>query len=260
MIDTHCHMLPGIDDGAPDAEVALEMARIAVNDGVRTTIVTPHMREGDYMNERDDVLRATASFEALLTREGVPLEVVPGSEVHLGPRMAERIEEKRLLTYADGGRYLLLECPYRTRPVRLEETIFELTVAGVIPVIAHPERIRFFTEDDTRLEEVLRLGCIAQLTSSSLVGVFGRQTKTLSEDWVARGLVHILGSDAHDTEYRRPTLSRARAAWAALTSEEDAALATEEWPRALIEGAPIDPEPPDPPRKSRGWFSRLLGG
>ncbi|MDQ7086823.1 MAG: CpsB/CapC family capsule biosynthesis tyrosine phosphatase [Acidobacteriota bacterium] len=124
--------------------------------------------------------------------------------MHLGPRLPERIAEGRLLTYGDRRRHLLLECPYRTRPVRLEETIFELKVAGVTPVLAHPERIRYFQEDLSRYEEMVRLGSLGQMTSSSLLGVFGKPIQALSEKLVRRGLVHVLGSDAHDTEYRPP--------------------------------------------------------
>lgn len=259
MIDTHCHILPGLDDGAADEAAALEMARMAVEGGVRTIVATPHMREGDYLNEREGILAALDSFRALLAREGIELSIAPGSEVHLGPRLVERIAEGRLLTYGDAGRYLLLECPYRTRPVRLEETIFELQVAGVVPVIAHPERIRYFQEDPSRYDEVVRLGALGQMTTSSLLGVFGRPIQTLSEKMVRRGLVHVLGSDSHDTRYRPPRLRSARSRWVELAGEESAQRATEEFPRALIEGAPIDAEPPREEVKPRGWITRLLG-
>jgi protein-tyrosine phosphatase len=260
MIDTHCHILPGLDDGAPDEAAALAMARVAADDGVRTVIATPHMREGDYLNERDRVLESVEILRTALARTGLPLEVAPGSEVHLAPRLVERIEAARLLTYGDARGYLLLECPYRTRPVRLEETIFELRVAGVTPVIAHPERARFFQEDPSRYEEALRLGALGQMTSSSLLGTFGRRVQRLSEEWVERDMVHVLGSDAHDTEYRPPRLARARERWAELADEEAAERATEHWPAALLGAARIDPDPPRPPRRSRGLLGRLFGG
>ena len=259
MIDTHCHILPGLDDGAADDTAALEMARSAVEGGVRTIVATPHMREGDYLNEREGILAALESFRGLLAEESIDLSVMPGSEVHLGPRLVERIAEGRLLTYGDAGRYLLLECPYRTRPVRLGETIFELQVAGIVPVIAHPERIRYFQEDPSRYEEVVRLGALGQMTTSSLLGVFGRSVQALSEKMVLRGLVHVLGSDAHDTKYRPPRLRSARSRWAELAGEESAELATEGYPRALIEGTPIDAGPPREEAKRPGWITRLLG-
>ncbi len=259
MIDTHCHMLPGLDDGPPDAGPALEMARLAADDGVTAVVVTPHMREGDYLNERAKVLAAVARFKAAVAEAGIALEILPGSEVHLAPRLAERIASGRLLTYGDRRGYVLLECPYRTRPMRLEETIFELKVAGITPVIAHPERTRYFQEDVARYEEALRLGALGQMTSSSLLGTFGAAVQKLAETMVRRRLVHVLGSDAHDTEYRPPTLARARARWAELAGEDAARDATRDVPRALVEGTPYEPPPPLPPEEPKGFFARLLG-
>jgi protein-tyrosine phosphatase len=259
VIDTHCHILPGIDDGPEDEQTAIAMARVAVEDGVEAIVATPHMREGDYLNERPKVVEAVDAFREVLKRESIALTIHYGSEVHLGPRMAERVAEGKLLTYGDRRVYLLLECPYRTRPVRLEEAIFQLKVVGITPVLAHPERIRHFQEDPTRYEEMLRLGALGQLTSSSLLGTFGTQIQRLSEEWVRRRLVHLLGSDAHDTRYRPPRLRDARRRWAELTDETAAQQATEIWPAALLAGDPIEPPEPLPPEPPKGIFSRLFG-
>lgn len=258
MIDTHCHILPGLDDGAPDEETALAMVELALADGVETIIATPHMREGDYLNERKGVLEALESFRELLVRKKLPLRLEAGSEVHLAPHLSSRIANERLLTYGDHRAHLLLECPYRTRPVRLRETIFELMVAGITPVIAHPERIRHFQDDIDRYEEVVLQGALGQLTSSSLCGVFGKRIQALSESMIRRRLVHVLGSDAHDTTYRPPVLSEARKRWADIAGEESAELATSTWPRALIHGESFDAGPPVDDPKPRGFFSRLF--
>ncbi|UCF67507.1 MAG: hypothetical protein JSV80_17350 [Acidobacteriota bacterium] len=261
MIDTHCHLLPGIDDGPQDVEAAVAMARVACQDGIKTIVVTPHMREGDYLNERPKILDALAYMRVQLQLAGVALELEAGSEVHLGPRMVERIEQGRLLTYADQRRYLLLECPYRSPPVGLEKAVFELKVAGITPVLAHPERIRFFLEEPARYEEALRLGALGQLTSSSLLGTFGPTIQRVSEDWVRRGMVHLLASDAHDADYRPPRLAKARERWAELAGEESATRAAMEWPEALLRGDPITPEPPlSRERRPPGLLRRLFGG
>jgi protein-tyrosine phosphatase len=266
VIDTHCHLLPGLDDGAPDDAVALAMARAAVADGVTAITATPHMREGDYLNERPTVLEAVDRFRELLAREAVPLAVEPGSEVHLSARLAARLAERRILTYADRvpseGRpaYLLLECPYRTRPIRLDETVFELLLAGIVPVIAHPERIRWFQEDPERYEALVTRGVLGQMTTSSLLGTFGGRVQLLAETFVRRGLVHVLASDAHDTEYRPPRLAAARHRWAELAGEASAEAATVGIPRALVEGRPVEVAPPRPEPKPRGLWERLRGG
>lgn len=266
MIDTHCHILPGLDDGAPDDAVALAMARQAVADGVSAIVATPHMREGDYLNERPKVVEAVDRFRELLAREGVPLAIEPGSEVHLSTRLAERIVERRILAYGDRqpeeGRpaYLLLECPYRTRPIRLDETVFELLLGGIVPVIAHPERIRWFQEDPARYEAIVARGVLGQLTTSSLLGTFGKPTQALSESLVRRGLVHLLASDAHDTKYRPPLLAAGRRRWADLAGEASAAAATSGIPRALVEGRTVEVAPPRAEPRPRGLWERLLGG
>lgn len=261
MIDTHSHILPGVDDGAGDETAALEMARVAVADGVRGICATPHMREGDYFNEREAVLEGVERLRERFAEAGVELDVHAGSEVHLAPRLAERVADGKLLTYGDKGAYLLLECPYRNRPVGLEDAVFQLRLAGITPVIAHPERIRHFQEDLSRYDEIIRMGALGQMTSSSLLGVFGSAVQKLSERMVRRRLVHVLGSDAHDLEYRPPRLAEARSRWAELTDEDSARFATEEGPLALVEGRPIDPEPPleEEEERPRGLLARLFG-
>jgi len=266
VIDTHCHLLPGLDDGAPDDAVALAMARQAVADGVTAIAVTPHMREGDYLNERPRVIEALERLRGLLAREEVPLALEPGSEVHLSTRLAERLLERRILAYGDrlpdAGQlaYLLLECPYRTRPIRLEETVFELLLAGIVPVIAHPERIRWFQEDPQRYADLVGRGVLGQMTTSSLLGTFGKKVQALAESFVRRGLVHVLASDAHDTQYRPPLLAAGRQRWTELAGEASAEAATVSIPRALIEGRPVEVAPPCAEPRPRSLWERLLGG
>lgn len=259
MIDTHCHIIPGIDDGAQTDAVAVEMARIAIDDGVTTIIATPHAREGDYPNDGPKIRRSLERLRNTLEAAGVPLKIELGAEVHLTVGLIERLRSGDLPTYGGAGRYVLLECPFRTRPRGLETVIFDLRVAGITPVIAHPERTRYFIEDPSSYEELIRQGALGQMTSSSLVGLFGSSIRKLSEDWVARGLVHVLGSDAHDPEYRVPRLAEARRIWAGLTGDESARCAVRDYPQALLDGRSIDPEPPSAPRrKKKSLLERLL--
>ncbi len=259
MIDTHCHILPGVDDGAADDRAALAMARVAAADGIRCIVVTPHMREGDFNNERGDVLARLERLRETVGDAGIDLELRPGAEVHLAPGLVEGIRSERLLTYNDRRRHLLLECPYRTRPVRLEEVIFELKVAGVTPVLAHPERIRYFQEDLSRYEEAVRLGALGQMTTSSLLGDFGGAIAALAERMVRRRLVHLLASDSHDDDYRPPRLAAARRRWAELAGEESADLATVTLPQALLDGDATAPPPPLDEERGPGFLGRILG-
>lgn len=258
MIDTHCHLIPGIDDGAADDSMALKMAQVALADGVETIVATPHMRDGDYPNEGPAVLAGIERLCESLRSAGCAMRVVAGGEIHLTTDLIEKIRSGRLLTYGGAGRYILLECPYRTRPMGLDRTVFDLRVEGITPVIAHPERTRFFIEEPERYEELLRLGALGQLTTSSLLGHFGRRIQALSEDWVRRRMVHVLASDAHDPEYRPPLLAEARARWANLVGEESARRATVDIPRAMIEGEPFEADEPLQPETPRGLLRRLF--
>jgi protein-tyrosine phosphatase len=261
MIDLHCHVLPGIDDGSATLEDSLAFCRIAVEDGVGTLVCTPHMREGFYVNRAEAIRASLEGLRREVEAAGIPLELLPGCEVHIAPGLPEAIAAGEVMTYNDGGRYLLLELPYRQYPVKVEDLVFSLKLAGVTPVLAHPERIRFFQDDLGRVETLVRMGCLGQLTSSSLTGTFGARVRDLSEEMIHRGLVHLLGSDAHDTSYRPPRLAAARDRWAALAGPEAAERATESWPRAILRGEPLEPPEPRPRRAGPGrggLLSRLL--
>lgn len=261
MIDLHTHIIPGVDDGVRNDEEALAFARIAVEDGTRTVIATPHCNEGSWFNDRQAVLAGVEKLRALLAREEIPLRVEPGAEVRLCPELLERLRDGRAPTLGDNGKTLLLEISLSQHPVGLEQLVFQLKLAGIEIVFAHPERIAFFQDDIARYEEVVRLGAYGQITAGSVLGVFGGSVREFSEELLRKGLVHVLASDAHDLKSRAPRLSEARQAVAALIGETNAAAMCEESPLALLEGrAPRLPEPVEEaePRR-RGLLSRLFG-
>lgn len=261
MIDLHTHILPAVDDGVRTIGEAIDFARMAAADGTRTVVATPHCKEGFYANDRPTVLAAVASLRAALYAEGISLELLPGAEVHIGPDLVERVRDGRAPTLADNGRTLLLELSMTQYPVDLESLVFQLKLAGIIPVLAHPERIRYFQDDVARYESVIRMGAYGQITTGSILGIFGEETQEFSEELLARRLVHVLASDAHNLRGRPPTLSRALEATAALTDEAEARRMVEEAPRALLDGRePEVGEPRAMRRKKRSWLSGLFGG
>jgi len=260
MIDLHTHIIPGVDDGVESDEQALAFARIAVEDGIRTVVATPHCNEGSWFNDRDTVLAGVERLRALLLREGIPLRVEPGAEVRLCPELVERVGDGRAPTLGDNGKTLLLELSLTQHPVGLDNVVFQLRLAGIEVLFAHPERIRHFQDDVRRYEELVRLGAYGQITAGSIVGVFGSAIREFSEELLRKGLVHVLASDAHDLRARAPRLSAARAAVARLVGEARAGAMCEEVPRALLEGrAPQIPPSVDeaPPRRGT-LFSRLF--
>lgn len=249
MIDLHTHILPGVDDGVRTEDEAVEFARLAARDGIRTLVATPHCRDGFYRNEREGVLAGVALLRERLVRDGVDLEVLPGAEVHIAPDLVTKIRDGRAPTLADNGKTLLLELSMSQYPVELEQLIFRLQVAGIVVLLAHPERIRYFQEDVRRYERVVGQGAFGQLTTGSVLGQFGERTREFSENLLRRRLVHVLSSDAHNVRGRPPVLGAARRRAEALTDPDFARNLVEDWPRELIRGrrpevpAPVDPEP-----------------
>jgi len=260
MIDLHTHVIPGVDDGVESDDQALAFARIAVEDGVRTVVATPHCNEGSWFNDRRTVLAGVERLRALFLRERIPLAVEPGAEVRLCPDLVERVGDGRAPTLGDNGKALLLELSLTQHPVGLDNVVFQLRLAGIEVVFAHPERIRHFQNDVGRYEELIRLGAYGQITAGSVLGVFGNAVREFSEELLRKGLVHVLASDAHDLGARAPRLSEARAAVARLIGDEAAAAMCEGAPRALLDGrAPqVLHLPADPPPPRRSVLSRLF--
>ena len=260
MIDIHTHILPGIDDGVSSDDEAVEFARVAVEDGTRTIVATPHCKEGFFFSDRATVLERVAALRDRLAAANVDVTLVPGAEVHVCADLVERIRDGRAPTLADNGKTLLLELSLSQHHVGLEDLVFQLKLAGIVVVFAHPDRIRYLQDDASRYEEVIRLGAYGQITTGSILGTFGETAREFSDELLRKGLVHVLASDGHNVRGRHPRMREARDVCAELVGEAYASAMTVDAPRALLEGdEPILPEISVPRARSRGSFlSRWL--
>lgn len=241
MIDVHSHILPGIDDGARDLEEALEMARLAVADGIRVMVATPHLFKHKSVdlgaiNEKRIILEHLDAFRDRLAVEGIDLEILPGCDVPLSIEALILLEDDRVLTVNDGKRYLLLELPHFSIPPAMEDICFRLKSRGLTPIITHPERHPLILERPERLERLVNLGCLAQLTASSLTGGFGRQVARASRQLVKKGYIHMVASDAHNTRGRPPVLSKAVSELTKLVGLEQARAMVVHIPEKIIKG------------------------
>lgn len=253
VIDLHCHILPGIDDGPDHVEASLAMAREQVEVGVTTVVATPHV-SWNYANSAGSIGPATAALQAAIDAAGIPLRVLPGAEVALTRAVdlsGEQLAELRL----GGSPWLLLEPPIAVDSPGIEGMIGMVQARGSRILLAHPERCAAFHSDPDLLDRLVRSGCRAQVTAGALTGTFGRTVQTLARRFVDEGLIHVVASDAHDASYRRPGLRPA-----ILDSGYDplAAWLTTEVPGAILENRPLPPRPafaPTPPRRSR-WPRR----
>ncbi|HEV8202373.1 MAG TPA: CpsB/CapC family capsule biosynthesis tyrosine phosphatase [Candidatus Polarisedimenticolia bacterium] len=260
MIDLHNHLLPGIDDGAKQLEETLEFLRIARRDGITAVTATPHMKPGVYDNTRTAIFESIAKVkEAARGDEAEKIELLPGAEVYFTADVVERAKAGELMTVADRGKYMLLELPYQQLPMKVDDTIFQLRLLGITPIMAHPERVAYYLEDFERVAASVRLGALTQVTGNSITGLFGSKARDFAVRMLERNLIHILASDSHDVRYRPPTLSDARNAVAKLAGAATAHRLVEDNPAAILAGQEIasDPEPQAPPAR-RGLLSRLF--
>jgi protein-tyrosine phosphatase len=260
VIDLHTHVLPAIDDGVETEDEAVAFVRVAAQDGVRVIVATPHCRDGFYHNERIRVLDEVRRLRDRLARDKVDIVVEPGAEVHLCPDLVERIRDGRAPTLGDNGRTLLLELSLSQYPIELERLVFQLRLAGIDVLFAHPERIRYFQDDIRRYEAVVHAGAYGQITTGSILGQFGRTARAFSAELLRRGLVHVIASDAHNVRGRPPVLSRAVAAAAEIVGEVRARAMVQEAPAALLAGRELDIPPVEALQaQRRGFFGRIFG-
>lgn len=258
MIDLHCHMLPGIDDGSPDLETSLAMARMAVAEGVRVQACTPHIYPGLYENTAAGIRAAIRAFQAELDRHEIPLRLVEGADVHLQPDLVDAIRADRIPTLS-GSRYLLLEPPHHVAPPRFDEALFELRAAGYVPVITHPERLSWIEDHYEAFVRAVDEGAWMQLTAGSLTGRFGRRPQYWAERMLDEGLVHLLATDAHDLHRRPPRLAEGREAAVRRVGEEEAQRLVLGRPQVIVDNQPAGAVAmPAPTHATGGGFGKFL--
>lgn len=256
-LDLHCHLLPGIDDGAKDLEETLALANKLVSYGISHVAATSHIQADLYPNTRATLLPLVASTQAELTARGIPLTLVPGAEVRLD---LESCNANDWLTIGDLGRHMLVELPPGIPLVEsLEAQLFTIQAAGITPIIAHPERQAVFQKNPDVLERwVAEKGMLTQGTLCTLAGAAGERTVTALETFLVRGLVHFMGTDAHHLDRRIRDLDQAVSRLEALVGPENARLIRIENPTALLTGAPIHRPTPVASPAAPGLVKRLL--
>ncbi len=264
MIDLHCHLLPGIDDGSPDLATSLEMARMAVADGIRTLACTPHIYPGLYENDAAGIRRRVAALQTELEHSGIALKLTFGADAHLTPELFGRVQRGTAPTL-HGTRYFLLEPSHHVAPPRFEESVFNFTAAGYVPLITHPERLSWIEGHYSVVESLARSGSWIQLTAGSLTGRFGSNAQYWAERMLDDGIVHLLATDAHGVKNRPPLLAEGMHAAEKWVGEEEARRLIFERPQAVLDNRPPAEVSPVPAfrgtgrrRKSEGLWSKFV--
>ena len=243
MIDLHSHILPGVDDGAPDLAVSLEMARMAVADGIKVMACTPHFMPGMYDNEASDIRRRVTDLKQRLVAADIDLALVVGSDAHIRPDFLACLREGRILCLND-SRYVLFEPPHNIAPQRLEDLLFNIVAAGYVPILTHPERLKWIENHFTIFEQLVKVGIWMQITGGSLTGHFGSRPQYWAKKMLAAGMVHIIATDAHNLSSRPPVLSDALVIAEAEVGLDEARNLVLARPVNILDNEPADQSPP----------------
>lgn len=253
MVDLHCHILSGMDDGARTVEESVAMAEMAIADGITHVVATPHS-SNEYRFDFAAVQRAAAELQEAV---GDRLKLATGCDFHLSPENIVALKRNASPFCIHQKDYLLVEFNEVSIPPAIDNTIYEIQLAGLRPIVTHPERNGIMRSQPERLERWIRTGCYAQVTGGSLLGVFGAAARQTAFAWIGRGLVHFVASDAHNLTGRPHKL---RAAYDLVRTEfgaEKAEALFVENPLAAFEGRGLPYVPAiidEQPKKKRFLF------
>lgn len=203
MFDLHCHILHGVDDGAKTLQDSIDMAKMAVEEGITHVLATPHHMNRDWINEKKKVTTLVNDLQLELDKRNIPLIIFPGQEVRIYGDLISDFKNDKILFTDEDEQYLLIEFPTRNIPSYTERLFYNLEAEGITPIIVHPERNREILENPNKLKKLIDKGALAQLTAASYVGEFGKSIQKLSLQLVESNLVHFIASDAHNISNRK---------------------------------------------------------
>lgn len=202
MIDIHCHILPGIDDGAEDINSAIEMARLANKIGIGAIIATPHFGYGYYENNFQNISNEVEKLGNILKSNGIDIELKPGQEIFLDKHILEYYKS-RIVEGLNSSRYLLVELPRDKLPEYVFEDIYELRLMGVEVIIAHPERYMYIIDKPSNINSFIEEGCLFEINISSITGLLGRKIKKTAKILMQNNICDFIASDAHSADIKR---------------------------------------------------------
>jgi len=208
MFDLHSHIIPGIDDGAKDLEMSLAMLQMASDNGTEGIVATPHVIEGEWLPEWDEILTACDHLRQEAQRAGLTIPIFPGGEVAIHLDILERITSPGAYCI-NNGRYLLVELPATHIPSFTDDFFFTLQARGITPILAHPERHPEIGKHPEILANWINKGILAQMNGTSIMGRMGERVMATAELLLTNHMIHVIGSDAHRIHNRNTNLSSA---------------------------------------------------
>ncbi|MEW9502287.1 tyrosine-protein phosphatase [Jeotgalibacillus marinus] len=254
MIDIHCHILAGIDDGPQQQSDTLDMLEKAIEDGITDIIATPHHRNRKYINDKVDVLSYVGELNSIILERELPIKIHPGQEVRIYGEIVEDFQNDEILCLAGTTNYVLVELPSSQVPAYTERVVYEMLVDGLVPIIAHPERNSSIMENPDKLFRLINQGALSQVTAASVAGDFGKKVQKFSIELLEHQLSHFVASDAHDINHRGFAMKRALKV---LNSTYNHDLQVIENAANLLNGKPLNLNPPIE-IKPKGFWSKIL--
>ncbi len=239
MIDIHAHILPSLDDGPETTEEAIEICKVAENDGIKTIVATPHSKDGVYEAKSAEILKAVETLNLQLKANQIDIEILPGAEVHISVGLVESIKSGDVLTINNGGKFILFELPFVFIPPGTDKFIFNLKANGIVPIIAHAERISAFQKKPELVGQLVKIGALVQVNAPGLTGRAGPGDKKCVELLLKNRWVHFIASDVHSLTGRPPILSKAVDCAAKIVGEEEARALVCHNPEQIINGLDI---------------------
>jgi protein-tyrosine phosphatase len=240
-VDIHCHCLPGVDDGPATIAEALLLCKRLVDDGVSDVIATPHQL-GTFSgrNKAAEIREAVAALNEQLKSSNVALTVMPGGDIRVDESIRQLLEADKILTLADGGKYILLELPHEVF-IDIESLLLDLASLGVRAIISHPERHCFLAKQPKILHRWLACSAQLQITAGSLLGEFGYAAQRAAWYFLSSGLVSLVATDSHNLDGRRPCMRAAFERISIKLGQATARLVCIENPSRVLRGQDIVP-------------------
>ena len=262
MIDLHCHILPGLDDGAGSLEDSLAMARTALDDGVETIVATPHLFRGNFATDNLALIgERSRELREALAKNDIAIDLKSGAEVHISHNLIDEIRRHRNDLVINGSSYMFIEFPSSHIFPNVRNVIFDLMSEGIIPIIAHPERNSVFARQPDLLFDLIQMGALAQANSGSFSGTYGRGVREAVLRFLRLNLIHFLASDAHNTSSLPPRLSKAVEHAETVAGKDGSRPLVLDNPQAVIDDRriPYFPEPVDPRKAEKSLSFRIPG-
>ena len=260
MIDLHCHILPGVDDGAKTLEHALDMGRMARDDGITKIVATPHIfRENISRTDFATIRRKRADLQEAFAKNDIPVGLLAGAEVHIPHNLIVEIRENRQDLVINNGSYMFVEFPQDHVFFGVEDLFFNLMNEDITPIIAHPERNSVFRKNPSRLYELIRIGMLVQANSGSFCGRYGSEVEESAFWFLENRFVHFIASDGHGVRSIPPKLSEAVSVISPVIGEEYAMALVQDNPLAVINDQKLThlPDAIDPKKKQKSFRIKI---